>query len=69
MNAGSVAEIKAYVVNITVAVIIVAKNVAYCNILGRYSTSQDCNLCSIMRKSDAVVISIDIGYESGTVKS
>ena len=58
MYAGAVADIKTYVIDIAVVIVIVAQHIAGLNVLGRYGGTECRDLCCIMRQTDAIVIRI-----------
>ena len=58
MYAGAVADIKTYVIDIAVVVVVVAQYVTDLNILGRNPCTECRDLGCIMRQTDAVVIRI-----------
>ena len=58
MYAGAVADIKTYVIDIAVVIVIVAQYISDLNILGRYTCTESRYLRSIMRQTDTVVICI-----------
>ena len=64
MDTCTVSDIKTYVIDISVAVIVVAQDIAYSNVVSRYSRTQLGYLSCIMRQADAVIVRIYVRYIS-----
>lgn len=60
MYAGSVTDIKTYMIDVAVVVVIVTEDIADLDGIRRYGIAECRYLRSIMRKADTVIVGIDI---------